>query len=101
MREVDPDYPADWWQGENFVFREILCQLLVVESRFSLAHSRIDKNELLPAVAQVVAIPEALGAGQPMRFHLRPKHLAARDVADLVEMFVIRLGSLSLKHCGR
>jgi hypothetical protein len=34
----------------------------VVESRFSLAHGRIDENEILPAVAQIVAIPEALGA---------------------------------------
>ena len=82
-------------------FREILCQSHVVESRFSLAHGRIDENEILPAVAQFVAIPEALGTRQPMRFHLRPKHLAAGDAADLVETFVVRLGSLSLKHCGR
>ena len=87
-------------EGLAGCFREILCQPRVVESRFSLAHGRIDENEILPAVAQIVAIPEALGAGQPMRFHLRPKHLAAGDIADLVETFVIRLGSLSLKHRG-
>jgi hypothetical protein len=88
-------------EGLAGCFREILCQPLVVERRFALASSRIDENEILPAVAQFVSIPEALGAGQPMRLHLRPKHLAAGDAADFVETFVVRLGSLCLKHRGR
>ena len=88
-------------EGLTGCFCEILCQSLVVESRFFLAHGRIDENEILPAVAQIVAIPEALGAVQPIRLHLRPKHLAAGDAANLIEAFVIRLGSLSLKHRGR
>ena len=88
-------------EGLTGCFREILCQPRVVESHFSFARGRIDEHEILPSVAQFVAIPEALGAGQPMRLHLRPKNLAAGDAADLVETFVVRLRSLSLKHRGR
>ncbi len=87
-------------EGLAGCFREILCQPLVVESRFSFAHGCVDENEALPAVSQIIAIPEALITCQPMRLHLCPKHFATGDTTDFVETFVVRLGSLSLKLCG-
>jgi len=65
-------------------------QAAMIESRLSRTRFGIHENELPPAVAKVVAIPEAGVVRKPVRPHPVPVHLVRRRLAQPQRPLVIR-----------
>jgi 4-hydroxythreonine-4-phosphate dehydrogenase len=82
MREVDPDYPADWWQGENFawVSMETIASEDIQIAQVSEAGGRASLRGLDCAVDLTTAgIVDAILFGP---FNKSSLHLGGMDVED-------------------
>ena len=82
MREVDPDYPADWWQGENFAWlpMETIASEDIQIAQVSEAGGRASLRGLDCAVDLTTAgIVDAILFGP---FNKSSLHLGGMDVED-------------------
>jgi len=69
-------------------------QRIGIGNGFPLARRAVDPDELLLAVRQLVAVPEALPVREPVRLELGSEELVAHPFAELLRAFVILAGAL-------